>query len=234
MQNRLPRRCCVNVLESQELTQISPGLQKLLYKGILKDEKTLKDCGVKSGTKVMLMGNKAEVVAAANVIPKQVTRTASRCPSHPDSLALTQEAAPRVAPAGAGASAVPQPKASTEVATYIHSTGELESVTVVKRHSDAEGGGVTIMVPSLGRERMTLPERMLPPLAVPPAAGATGGVEVLHPPRDGVQCLCMGVDTVARAGGEGRNGLAQFVAALADTYDICIWGAEPAAVRSRR
>jgi hypothetical protein len=70
--------------------------------------------------------------------------------------------------AGTGAETIDkrgaQPQASgEEVATYIHSAGQLESVTVIKRHSHAEGGGATIMVPSLGRERMTETERLLPP-----------------------------------------------------------------------
>jgi hypothetical protein len=33
---------------------------------------------------------------------------------------------------------------------------EMEAVTVVKRHSDAEGGGFTIFVPSLNREKQTV------------------------------------------------------------------------------
>ena len=46
---------------------------------------------------------------------------------------------------------------------YVHADGRHELVAVVKEHSDAEGGGVTIYVPSIGRERNTVAERLLDP-----------------------------------------------------------------------
>ncbi len=42
---------------------------------------------------------------------------------------------------------------------YTHSDGRAETVTVVKTLSDAEGGGYTIYIPSLGRERLTTRDR---------------------------------------------------------------------------
>jgi hypothetical protein len=43
---------------------------------------------------------------------------------------------------------------------YRHSDGRRERVRVVKWHGDGEGGGVTVYIPSLGRERQTVPERL--------------------------------------------------------------------------
>jgi len=45
-------------------------------------------------------------------------------------------------------------------ALYTHGDGTTERVTVVKEHSETEGGGFTILVPSLGRERQTVSERL--------------------------------------------------------------------------
>jgi len=47
-------------------------------------------------------------------------------------------------------------------ALYAHSDGRQEQVSVVRAHSLSEGGGYTIWVPSLGRERQTLAERLRP------------------------------------------------------------------------
>ncbi len=48
------------------------------------------------------------------------------------------------------------------IASYIHDgTRGVEAVRVVREHSDAEGGGVTIVIPSLGRERQTVRSRLL-------------------------------------------------------------------------
>jgi len=43
---------------------------------------------------------------------------------------------------------------------YTHKDGSREAVRVVKAHSEAEGGGFTIHVPSIGRERMTVAQRL--------------------------------------------------------------------------
>ena len=43
---------------------------------------------------------------------------------------------------------------------YSHADGTQERVRVVKNHSDAEGGGYTIYIPSLKRERQTVEERL--------------------------------------------------------------------------
>lgn len=46
-------------------------------------------------------------------------------------------------------------------AWYEHLNGTVEKVTVVKVHSISEGGGCTIWVPSLGREKQTVLERLV-------------------------------------------------------------------------
>lgn len=64
-------------------------------------------------------------------------------------------------------------------AVYTHTNGERERVEVVKEHSEAEGGGFTIFVPSLGRERQTLKERLdLTSNAVSGGTSQGGGVGV--------------------------------------------------------
>lgn len=46
---------------------------------------------------------------------------------------------------------------------YIDAEGNKETVQLVKEHSDAEGGGFTIFIPSLGRERQTVASRLIFP-----------------------------------------------------------------------
>jgi hypothetical protein len=43
--------------------------------------------------------------------------------------------------------------ASKEKAMYTHADGTVELVDVVKRYSEADGSGVSVFIPSLGRER---------------------------------------------------------------------------------
>ena len=52
------------------MTEIPSEMQKLMFKGMLKDEKTLAESKMKAGTKVMLIGNKPEAIAAANTKPE--------------------------------------------------------------------------------------------------------------------------------------------------------------------
>jgi hypothetical protein len=56
---------------------------------------------------------------------------------------------------------------SGEKGLYTHSDGHTETATVMKRMTDAEGGGYTIFVPSLGRERLTTEERFVPGSVLP-------------------------------------------------------------------
>jgi hypothetical protein len=44
--------------------------------------------------------------------------------------------------------------------TYTHSDGTKEEVEVKVEHSQSEGGGITIFIPSLNRERQTVRERL--------------------------------------------------------------------------
>jgi hypothetical protein len=51
-------------LKLEELTGIQPSMQKVMYKGGLKDKtKTLQEVGIKSGVKMMLVGSKQDDVA---------------------------------------------------------------------------------------------------------------------------------------------------------------------------
>jgi len=59
-------------LEIARLTGVAAGLQKLMYKGMMKDDaKTLKDLNVKDGTKMMLVGSTiGEVMTASAPVPQ--------------------------------------------------------------------------------------------------------------------------------------------------------------------
>jgi hypothetical protein len=52
-------------------------------------------------------------------------------------------------------------------ALYTHADGSSETVTVVAKHSESEGGGYTVRVPSLGRERQTVDGRLTFPPGSP-------------------------------------------------------------------
>ena len=49
---------------------------------------------------------------------------------------------------------------STRTALYTHADGQREVVRVITQHAAGEGGGFTIFIPSLGRERNTVPEKL--------------------------------------------------------------------------
>jgi hypothetical protein len=62
----------------------------------------------------------------------------------------------------------PETKPVTAIAThspafavYTHAAGSMERVKIVKAHSDAEGGGFTVFLESIGRERQTVAERLV-------------------------------------------------------------------------
>jgi len=44
---------------------------------------------------------------------------------------------------------------------YTHSDGNIEEVTIIKIHSEAEGGGITIFIPSTNTERQTIKSRLI-------------------------------------------------------------------------
>ena len=73
------------------------------------------------------------------------------------------------------ASAAEGTKSPRQAAIYTFSDGMAERVTVVKAHADCDGGGTTVYIPSLGRERQTVNERLqlLPTLAWWKLAGAS-------------------------------------------------------------
>jgi len=54
-----------------QLTGVAAGLQKLMFKGMLKDDnKTLDELGIKSGTRIMLVGSTIDQVMAASSPPQ--------------------------------------------------------------------------------------------------------------------------------------------------------------------
>eukprot|EP00027_Filamoeba_sp_ATCC50430_P006244 CAMPEP_0168558700 /NCGR_PEP_ID=MMETSP0413-20121227/10115_1 /TAXON_ID=136452 /ORGANISM="Filamoeba nolandi, Strain NC-AS-23-1" /LENGTH=253 /DNA_ID=CAMNT_0008589849 /DNA_START=19 /DNA_END=780 /DNA_ORIENTATION=+ len=58
-------------------TGVAPGLQKLMFKGMLKDDnKTMQELGIKDGTKIMLIGSTLnEIMSAAAAPPPQTGET---------------------------------------------------------------------------------------------------------------------------------------------------------------
>ncbi|XP_024086169.1 ubiquitin domain-containing protein UBFD1-like isoform X2 [Cimex lectularius] len=59
-------------LHLQSLIGIPQNLQKVMYKGLAKDDKTLRDIGVTSGAKVMVVGSKLDDVLAVSTPSTQV------------------------------------------------------------------------------------------------------------------------------------------------------------------
>jgi len=54
------------------LTGVAAALQKLMYKGLVKDDaKTLRELGIKDGVKLMLVGSTINEVMAASVAPTE-------------------------------------------------------------------------------------------------------------------------------------------------------------------
>jgi len=53
----------------QELTQLPPSMQKIMFKGLCKDDRTMKDLKVTKGTKIMMVGSKLDDVLAVNTTP---------------------------------------------------------------------------------------------------------------------------------------------------------------------
>ncbi|XP_039265368.2 ubiquitin domain-containing protein UBFD1-like isoform X2 [Styela clava] len=52
----------------QTLTNVAPAMQKLMFKGLAKDEKTLRELGVTKGSKMMLVGSKLQDVISINTV----------------------------------------------------------------------------------------------------------------------------------------------------------------------
>ncbi|KAJ3089996.1 Ubiquitin domain-containing protein ubfd1 [Quaeritorhiza haematococci] len=65
--------------EVETVTGVHPHMQKLLFKGVLKDEQTLKDAKIKDGVKVMLMASKLEDVLQSITAP--TTSAAAEAPT---------------------------------------------------------------------------------------------------------------------------------------------------------
>ncbi len=59
----------------QGLIGVPENLQKVMFKGLAKDEQTLKDLDVKSGAKVMVVGSKLDQVLAVSKSGPQVSLT---------------------------------------------------------------------------------------------------------------------------------------------------------------
>lgn len=52
----------------QTLTNVAPAMQKLMFKGLAKDEKTLRELGVTKGSKMMVIGSKLQDVISVNAV----------------------------------------------------------------------------------------------------------------------------------------------------------------------
>ncbi|KAF7490034.1 Ubiquitin domain-containing protein UBFD1 [Sarcoptes scabiei] len=66
----------------QTKTNVPETSQKLCYKGILVDNKSLEECGIKNGTKIMLIGSKADEIltvtsASKNLSTKETKESSS-------------------------------------------------------------------------------------------------------------------------------------------------------------
>lgn len=57
----------------QGLIGVPQSLQKVMFKGLAKDEQTLKDLDVKSGAKVMVVGSKLDQILAVSTSSPEVT-----------------------------------------------------------------------------------------------------------------------------------------------------------------
>jgi len=53
----------------QALTQLPPSMQKIMFKGLCKDDKTMKDLKVTKGTKIMLVGSTLDDVISVSTTP---------------------------------------------------------------------------------------------------------------------------------------------------------------------
>jgi len=112
---------------------------------------------------------------------QEMTASSSRVPLHagvvlgddPDEMLAHErrevgasQAVPRPEQGGEAAvgevrpSPVPQPRKERQRVVYTHSDGHEEVVELVKRHADSDGGGITVFIPSLKRERQTLESRI--------------------------------------------------------------------------
>lgn len=52
-----------------DLTGLPPSMQKIMYKGLCNDEKTMKDCKVTKGAKIMMVGSTLDDVLAVSTTP---------------------------------------------------------------------------------------------------------------------------------------------------------------------
>lgn len=52
----------------QTLTKVAPSMQKIMFKGLAKDEKTLRELGITKGSKVMMVGSKLQDVISVNAV----------------------------------------------------------------------------------------------------------------------------------------------------------------------
>lgn len=59
-------------------SDVLPAMQKVMIKGLAKDEKTLKELGVTRGSKVMVVGSKLDDVVSVNT-PKSEVRHFQAC-----------------------------------------------------------------------------------------------------------------------------------------------------------
>lgn len=53
-----------------ELTQLPPAMQKIMFKGLCKDDRTMKDLKVSKGAKIMLVGSTLDDILSVSTTPK--------------------------------------------------------------------------------------------------------------------------------------------------------------------
>jgi hypothetical protein len=117
--------------ELHTLTQVEPARQKIF--GLPKgteDEAVVSTLKIKKA--LMLMGTPEATIA------KEAATEAAK--GHPVKKAPVTK--------------------KTQYGMYKHADGTHEKVQIIKAHSNSEGGGFSIFIPSLERERQTVPERL--------------------------------------------------------------------------
>ena len=156
----------------------------------------------------------------------------------------------------------PPPLPPKRRAEYTHADGTVERVTVVKEHAESEGGGFTVFIPSLKRERQTVAGR-LRLLGEGDGDGGGGGdgrgagaddgtaarlqaaselfatcCTRLRAPRPDAKCVVLGLPDLALLPAAARSALCAAVGALVrrleGAWDVVVWadGAADDALRA--
>ncbi|KAJ3404302.1 hypothetical protein HDV05_007237 [Chytridiales sp. JEL 0842] len=84
----MPGNATVADLKShlENLTTISPALQKLLFKGVLKDESTIEESKITTGSRVILMATTPKDILAVTLPPPPSTTTEETLTQNPSAI----------------------------------------------------------------------------------------------------------------------------------------------------